>query len=516
MDVTQMTQLLIGPLAGAAIAVGVLVLWLRGHLPPFSGAGTDGQRGETRHETLQFLFADGTLIDANPPAASVFSRGDWAAFQSRFGDRFDTLGDAGLSAPATLRATAPEDSATLTITPERRWTRVDVSSDDCPALIGQVLHETRRDLEHRQAALNAATCPIWSSGPDGRPDWCNAAYEALQNRVRGRQPDTDGPCDPVFDLTLREDATQARNRLAVTTHAPRTTLWFDVESRQVYGQWLHFATDINAVVNSEIAQRNFVQTLTKTFAHLSIGLAIFDRNRQLALFNPALIDLTALPADFLSLRPDLFSFFDRLRDRRMMPEPKNYSDWREQLTALVTEASHGQYCDTWTLPSGLTYRVSGRPHPDGAIAFLFEDISAEISLTRRFRSELELGQAVLDTVDEAIAVFSPLGTLSLTNADYDAMWPQIDGGDLSEVNILNSTRIWQAACRATPVWGDLRNFVTDRRERTEWRAEVERTDGTRLACRFVPLAGGATLVGFATPDAGEKAAETEDSLPILA
>lgn len=69
---------------------------------------------------------------------------------------------------------------------------------------------------------------------------------------------------------------------------------------------IYHAVDVNAVVKSEIAQRNFVQTLAKTFAQLSIGLAIFDRNGQLALFNPALIDLTELPAEFLSGRPTLF------------------------------------------------------------------------------------------------------------------------------------------------------------------------------------------------------------------
>jgi hypothetical protein len=63
--------------------------------------------------------------------------------------------------------------------------------------------------------------------------------------------------------------------------------------------------DITEIVRAQQAQKNFVQTLTKTFATLAIGLAIFDRNRQLMLFNPALIDLPALPADFLSARPNL-------------------------------------------------------------------------------------------------------------------------------------------------------------------------------------------------------------------
>ena len=69
-------------------------------------------------------------------------------------------------------------------------------------------------------------------------------------------------------------------------------------------------------------QRDFVQTLTKTFAQLSVGLAIFDADRRPVLFNPALGDLSLLPADFLIARPTLFSFLDRLRDNRMIPEPK--------------------------------------------------------------------------------------------------------------------------------------------------------------------------------------------------
>jgi hypothetical protein len=87
------------------------------------------------------------------------------------------------------------------------------------------------------------------------------------------------------------------------------------------------------------------------------------------LFNPALIDLTALPADFLSARPNLLSFFDRLRDHRMMPEPKNYGSWRHQMADLVAAAADGRYQETWSLPSGAVYSVSGQPHPDGAVAF---------------------------------------------------------------------------------------------------------------------------------------------------
>ncbi|MEK9704965.1 MAG: diguanylate cyclase, partial [Paracoccaceae bacterium] len=57
---------------------------------------------------------------------------------------------------------------------------------------------------------------------------------------------------------------------------------------------------------------------------------------------------------------------------------------------MVAVATEGTYTEIWNLPSGATFRISGRPHPDGALAFLFEDITAEVSMSRRFTAEFEL------------------------------------------------------------------------------------------------------------------------------
>jgi len=249
-------------------------------------------------------------------------------------------------------------------------------------------------------------------------------------------------------------------------------------------------------VRAETALREFVQTLTKTFAHLPIGLAIFDRQRQLALFNPALIDLTTLGPDFLSGRPTLFSFLDHLREARMIPEPKDYRSWRQQMTELEKAASTGHYQETWTLPSGLTYQVTGRPHPDGAVALLIEDISAEVSLTRRFRSDLELGQAVVDSLTEAIAVFSPAGVLVMSNAAYARMWGTDPATTLGEVGATESMRLWQSGSLPNPIWADARDFISSIGPRADWTGEAVLQSGQRIACRFQAIAGGATLAGF--------------------
>jgi PAS domain-containing protein len=346
-------------------------------------------------------------------------------------------------------------------------------------------------------AVTEAPYPIWQSNKTGNILWANSAYRDLVARFRKETFPHDA-CPSLFAFPHHNDSENTAYRVSVTPEGSVQPYWFDVRALRLETGWMNYATDVNAVVNAEIAQRNFVQTLTKTFAQLSIGLAIFDRKRQLALFNPALIDLTSLPAEFLSARPNLLSFFDRLRDRQMMPEPKNYRSWRDQIADLVAAADNGQYRETWSLPSGLTYRISGRPHPDGAVAFLFEDISAEISLTRRFRSQLELGQSVLNTLNQSIAVFSASGVMAFSNTAYHTMWGMDPDSSFTDISVTDASRQWQAGSLPTPVWGDLRDFIVQFGERTDWQASVTLRDGQAVTCQVVPMSGGATLVLFHT------------------
>jgi len=148
------------------------------------------------------------------------------------------------------------------------------------------------------------------------------------------------------------------------------------------------------------------------------------------------------------------------------------------------------------LPTGQTYRVTGQPHPNGAIAFLFDDISAEISLTRRFRSELELGQAVVDTVDEAIAVFSHDGAMVLCNRPYQEMWSCDDSAALTEVMIEDAVGDWMTRCGDKAFWARVMAFIARSSPRDPWQAEPAGRQNERFTCRLVPLAGGATLIGF--------------------
>ena len=353
------------------------------------------------------------------------------------------------------------------------------------------LTDWEREVSTLWHTTHNAPYPIWRVGQHGSIVWCNPAYEKLYQRSIGHTTRAD---TPLFqDLSFDSGNTQ---RSQLTIHEQSQPIWLDITRLPHEDGHVFFANDVTPVVSAEVAQRNFVQTLAKTFAQLSIGLAIFDRKMQMVLFNPALTDLTGLPPDFLSARPNLLSFFDRLRDARVMPEPKDYTTWRDQMASMVAQANDGRYSEVWALPSGATYRVTGRPHPDGAVAFLFKDISAEMSLTRRFRTDLELSQNIFDGLDDAIAVFSASGTLAITNAAYCALWQIDPDSSFADIGIIDSMRHWQQTGGHHPLWGDIRDFVLSQDNRADWGSQVTLHDGRLFECHVQPLQHGASLVRF--------------------
>jgi hypothetical protein len=170
--------------------------------------------------------------------------------------------------------------------------------------------------------------------------------------------------------------------------------------------------------------------------------------------------------------------------------------WRQQIAEVIAAATDGRYQETWTLETGQTFRVSGRPHPDGAIAFLIEDISAEISLTRNFRAELELGQSLMDSFEEALVVFSSTGVLTFCNLAYRRMWGTDPDNSFADFTINDSVKQWKKRCRPGAGWKKLSDFVLDFGEKTTWDMSMKLTSGTNLKCQVSRIATGATIVRF--------------------
>ena len=496
--------------------VAMLALWfaLRG----VNTAGKSARSLMIESETeAAFLFENDTLVDATPSARKLLGpksggNTDWQRLIAAFNPKFSTLADdlCALGDAGSLTIMPDDPNDTSRIMAEwwdglARLVLVQADATDTPPIDEISLAALETELETLRRTAKLAPYLVWQVDRSGQISWANSAYLALVKSIR-----PDGQNDSWPPVRLFDHIAEAHNapkpqtvRVSINDGTSGDLLWFDLSCKKVNETKLCFAIPADAIVRAETSLKGFVQTLTKTFAHLSIGLAIFDKNRQLALFNPALTDLTKLPFDFLSARPTLFTLLDRLRENQMMPEPKDYKSWRHQMTALEQAATDGTYEETWTLPTGQTYRVNGRPHADGAVALLFEDISAEISLARNFREELEVGQAVLDALHDPVVVFSSSGLITMSNAAYANLWGVDPGTTFGEMSIIDATRHWQEVCDPTPLWGDLREFVGSQNERAEWFGSATLDNGRTIDCQFTPLAGGATMVKFRVGKAPE-------------
>jgi PAS domain-containing protein len=361
------------------------------------------------------------------------------------------------------------------------------------------------ELELLRRANDLAPVPAWREAPGGRIIWANGAYL----RLLAEQGVGDAPGWPLPQLFAAERGT-AGSRQCLPAGPGARPRWFDlvtVAEPGTAGTQLVFALPADEAQRAERARRDFVQTLTKTFATLPVGLAVFDRVRRLQLFNPALADLTGLEPEFLASRPGLEGVLNRMRDKHVMPEPRDYRAWTRRLLDVEAVAAGAGFEETWALPDGRSFRVSAAPHPDGALALLIEDITSDIRLKRSFRAELDTSRAALDLIDEGIAVFGPSGQLVLTNDAFDRIWA-LDGADsLAGVSFAEAIANFRQAGGEPDLWDRISRLAGPGHPGAEVSGRMVLADGESFTVRARRAAGGGVLLGFSAPDRHRAAAK---------
>ncbi|MEF3045934.1 PAS-domain containing protein [Pseudotabrizicola sp. L79] len=462
-----------------------------------------------------FLFDGDRLIDCTPGGRAVLAaspaRGDnWMRLMAHLGTQFPNL-ERYLNELAERGAITLEgedaEGMPLLLHAELRGGITRISVTDASASVAahasdpMVHRAVTEELSNLRSMMTQAPIMAWREREDGDVIWANTQYVLAAVDSLGPDQDLTWPLPRLFDrLASAQGAAGQRQKLRT---ADGSTRWFDLTMKAENAERRVYAVPCDSAVVAETNLRDLMQTLTKTFAHLTVGLAIFDSQRQLQMFNPALLDLTGLPPNFLSSRPTVVAMLDAMRDRNMVPEPKDYHRWRQQLVDLDESASGGVYSEIWSLAGDQTYRVVGRPHTNGSLALMFEDISNEVSRTRRYRADLELGQSVIDSMSEAVAVFSETGQLVMTNQAYGALWENDPSETPVDVSIKSAAQQWSSHCAPSPVWAEIIDYVATVGDRDNWVAETRLLDGRLLRCRLHPLESGATLIGF-SPIAAER------------
>ena len=500
-----MAMLFLIAFAAASVAVLLALLLIR-LLDRRLAAAAPAPALERGIEPIAFLFRGQTLVDATAPARALLDNlpgdGEWQRLTTWLSMRLPEFGALlpDLGGAARIEMTEPGEGSRLRLLAEdlgdrlMRLTLADPSAENAGILVDSLsLGAMEQELEILRSTMDHSPMLAWRQDREGQVTWANSAYLALAEAKGAGE--TVWPLPQIIDLSARPvqgNAPGAARRVQIEHDGQ--SRWYDCHVHEIAEQTVAIALPADAAVRAERSLREFVQTLTKTFADLPIGLAIFDRERNLQLFNPALIDLTGLATGFLTARPTLYAFLDRLREARMVPEPKDYRSWRNQMNSLEAAASSGHHVETWSLPGGQTYRVTGRPHPDGAVAFLFEDITSEISLTRKFRADLLLGTEVLDALEDAVAVFGSSGDLLISNRRYARLWGGGARGALDD-----HIALWTEACGNSPGLAALRDALGRALPDEPLRGVMAGPAGGLLSWSLRGLSGGRLLLGFAAP-----------------
>jgi signal transduction histidine kinase len=226
-------------------------------------------------------------------------------------------------------------------------------------------------------------------------------------------------------------------------------------------------------------------------------VVIFDQAKRLKFHNTAFAELWSLEPAWLTERPTHGEVLDRLRQRRRIPETADYAKWK------AAELEHYEHLDAapddmWSTPDGRTLRVARQPHPMGGLLLLFSDITGELKMKAQYNALIQVQQATLDKLSDAVAVFGSDGRIRLHNESFEKFWNitplQLEAaGDFEGVVELCVHKLHDMT-----FWKELKGRVADPdpSARMPITGEAQTSDDRTLEYRSRPLPDGATLIAF--------------------
>ena len=348
--------------------------------------------------------------------------------------------------------------------------------------------------------LDALDDIVWIAGPQGELVWAGKAWLAAVDA-----PDLETARERGLSF---DKAAEQLARDAAAAGAPREALrWIAAGGqRRAYrivaapasgGEVVLRAADVTETEELREAVKRHASAHDDTLNHIADGVAVFTAAKRLAFHNIAFANLWGLEPAWLAESPTHGELLDRLRQRRRLPETADYAAWKARELAHYAELEQGPD-ELWSLPDGRTLRVVRQAHPMGGLLLLYSDITGELRLKAQYNALIQVHQATLDKLNDAIAVFASDGRLRLHNEAFEQFWNITkaeveDAGDFDGVVELCTPRLHDVG-----FWRDLKGRVTDPDpvSRIVTGGEARTSNDRIVSWQSRPLPDGATLIAF--------------------
>lgn len=351
------------------------------------------------------------------------------------------------------------------------------------------------------AFLDARSEPAWIAGADGTVQWANKAWLAAVS--------AQGAADAVaHGLTLDKGADALASEAANLGERRETTRWVSLGGRRRalkvtaeplegggVGVWTADATQAEEIQD---ALKRHVEAHDETLNHIAEAVAIFGPTRRLSFHNAAFAQLWSLEPAWLAERPTHGEILDRLRQRQRLPETPDYAKWKAAELARY-ETLGPQPDDLWTLPDNRTLRLVRQPHPMGGLLLLFSDITGELRMKAQYNALIQVQQATLDKLNDAVVVFGSDGRLRLHNEAFARFWNVTEAQVAEAADFEHVVELCVPRLHDMNFWLELKGRVADPdpEARAPTAGEARTSDGRIVSWQSRPLPDGATLIAFA-------------------
>lgn len=360
------------------------------------------------------------------------------------------------------------------------------------------LERLRQEARRVSSILNFSPNPVWQRDGELRITFCNLAFTEI----------AEYGADDVLDMAEIElfKGHRAMARKALETgeeqideryviSGGKRRLYRISEVPSVDGSVTGYAVDISEtdrareeVQRHVTAQRDFLESSTS-------AMAVYGSDQKLQFYNAAYARLWRLSDAFLDYHPSYSEVLEKQRDARCLPEQSNFPAFKQQHLRWFTDLIE-PHEDFLYLPDGKTLRMIIIPHALGGLLFAYEDVTDRLALERSYNTLIAVQRETLDNLHEAVIVVGEDGRIKLSNPTFARMWEVDEAITQAGPHIRELMDLCQHffAVADWEVYKQL--FTAQLQERKLKSGFMERTDGSVLAWRMIPLPDGGTLLTY--------------------
>ncbi|HEX4181582.1 MAG TPA: ATP-binding protein [Caulobacteraceae bacterium] len=351
------------------------------------------------------------------------------------------------------------------------------------------------------ALLDALPSPAWVCTASGVLVWANAAFldavdaASLEDAVARRLVFDRGASSLIAEAAEAGEARQAQRWAPVGGQRRAFQITAQPLEGGDVGAW---ALDVTDTEDAREQLKRHIEAHDETLNHLVDAVAIFDAERRLSFHNTAFAQIWGLEPAWLAEKPTHAEVLDRLRQRRRLPETVDYSRWKANELAWYETLAPAPD-DLWALPDGRTLRVVRQPHPLGGLLLLFTDMTGDIRLRAQYNGLIQVQQATLDKLNDAVAVFGSDSRLRLHNDAFARFWNVTTAAIEAAADFDGVVELCVPRLHDRAFWSELKARVADPdpRARIAMSGEAKTSDDRIVAFQSQPLPDGATLIAFA-------------------